>query len=490
MPPAPVARADALMGAAIEATVKRHHRRRLRRLGHGGVLEPPPRPDGSLWATGDPPPREGCELEVLVDGATALPRIAEALRGARSHVHLTGWHLASHFELVRGSDPLAIGPLLAELAERIDVRVMVWAGSPVPLFHPTRKEVEAEVERLVRHTKIQAYRDPREHPVHCHHEKTIVIDDEIAFVNGIDLTDQAGDRFDTSGHAARRKLGWHDVGVRIEGPAVADVAHHFRMRWREVAGETLPPPVVPAPRTGSGTSTVQVVRTVAEDMYDAVPKGDFRILEAYVRALRSAQRLVYLENQFLWSPEIVEILVDKLQRPPSDEFRLVVLLPARANNGQDDTRGQLGVLADADDHGNPHFLAATIRSRTGDRADPLYVHAKVGIVDDRWLTIGSANLNAHSLLNDTEMNVVTDDGALAQATRERLWAEHLEVEPEAIAGRPPHEVVDELWRPTAMAELHRREAGERPAHRLIALPGVSKRARRLLGPLTGLADDG
>jgi phosphatidylserine/phosphatidylglycerophosphate/cardiolipin synthase-like enzyme len=487
MPPALAARTDALLGNAIDATVKRHHRRRLRRLGHSGVLDPPPRGDGALWATGDPPPRPGCKMEVLVDGAAALPRIAEALRGARSHVHVTGWHLAAHFELVRGSDPLAIGPLLAELAERVDVRVMVWAGSPVPLFHPTRKEVEAEVERLTRDTKIQAYRDPREHPVHCHHEKTIVVDDEIAFVNGIDLTDQAGDRFDTSDHGARRKLGWHDVGTRIEGPAVADVAAHFRMRWREVAGETLPAPIVSEP---VGDTTVQVVRTVAEDMYDAVPKGDFRILEAYVRALRSARETVYLENQFLWSPEIVEILVDKLQSPPSEDFRLVVLLPAKANNGQDDTKGQLAVLADADGHGNPHFLAATIRSRTGDRADPLYVHAKVGVVDDRWLTIGSANLNAHSLLNDTEMNVVTDDATLARATRERLWAEHLEVDLQDIAGRPPHEVVDELWRPIAMEQLRRRDAGEPPTHRLIALPGVSKRSRRLLGPLQGLADDG
>jgi phosphatidylserine/phosphatidylglycerophosphate/cardiolipin synthase-like enzyme len=487
MPPAPVARADALLGAAIEATVKRHHRRRLRRLGHGGVLDPPPAP--TLFATGDPPPRPGCKLEVLVDGATALPAMAQALRAACSHVHITGWHLASHFELVRGEDPTAIGPLLAELAERVDVRVMVWAGSPVALFHPTRKEVEAEVEKLTRGTRIQAYRDPREHPVHCHHEKTIVIDDEVAFVNGIDMTDQAGDRYDGSEHRARRKLGWHDVGTRLEGPAVADVARHFAMRWREVSGETLPPPVAPPPVDGPGVSTVQVVRTVAEDMYDSVPKGDFRILESYLRAIRAAQDYIYLENQFLWSPEIVAELVAKLEDPPAPGFRLVVLLPARANNGQDDTRGQLAVLADADDTGNPHFLAATIRSRTDGRDDPLYVHAKVGIVDDRWLTIGSANLNAHSLLNDTEMNVVTDDAALARATRERLWAEHLEVERAALVGAAPARVVDERWRPIAMEQLRRREAGEPPTHRLIALPGVSKRARRLLGPLQGMVDD-
>jgi phosphatidylserine/phosphatidylglycerophosphate/cardiolipin synthase-like enzyme len=181
--------------------------------------------------------------------------------------------------------------------------------------------------------------------------------------------------------------------------------------------------------------------------------------------------------------------VAKLKSPPAPDFRLVVLLPARANNGQDDTRGQLAVLADADDTGNPHFLATTIRSRTGGRDDPLYVHAKVGLVDDRWLTVGSANLNAHSLLNDTELNVVTDDAALARATRERLWAEHLEVEPSAIAGVAPARVVDERWRPIAMEQLRRREAGEPPTHRLIALPGVSKRTRRLLGPLQGMVDD-
>lgn len=488
MPSPVVARADALLGDAIEGALKLHHRRRLRRLGHREVLDGGP-PAAQLWASGDPPPRPGCRLEVLVDGAAAFPRIVEALRGARSHIHVTGWHISAHFELVPGERPVVLGPLLAELAERLPVRVMVWAGAPVPLFHPTRGEVAAEVERLVRDTAIRCEPDPREHPVHCHHEKTIVVDDEIAFVGGIDMTDLAGDRFDTSDHEARRRLGWHDVCARIEGPAVADVADHFRMRWHELTRETLPPAVVPAPLEGEGTRTVQVVRTVAEDMYAALPRGDFRIFEAYVRAIRSAQRFIYLENQFLWSPEIVELLAAKLRRPPAPDFRLVILLPAKANNGQDDTSGQLAVLADADD-GAGRLLAATIRSRTGDRDDPLYVHAKVGIVDDRWLTVGSANLNAHSLLNDTEMNVVTDDGDLARATRERLWAEHLELSPEDLRGADPIATIDERWRPIADEQLRRREQGLRPTHRLIALPGVSKRSRRLLGPLQELFDDG
>ena len=234
---------------------------------------------------------------------------------------------------------------------------------------------------------------------------------------------------------------------------------------------------------------MQVVRTVAEQMYGALPDGDFRILESYVRALRSARRLVYLENQFLWAPEVVSILAGKLRSPPSDDFRLVVLLPSRANNGQDDTRGQLGVLSDADG-GAGRLLAATLQARSGRHADRVYVHAKVGIVDDRWLTIGSANINAHSLLNDSELNLVSDDAELVRRTRVRLWAEHLELDEGEVAAAEPAALVDESWRPIAEEQLHRRDAGEPPTHHLLALPGVSRRSARLLGPLQGLIDDG
>jgi phosphatidylserine/phosphatidylglycerophosphate/cardiolipin synthase-like enzyme len=477
-----LSRFDAALGDGIEAAVRTKHRLRLARLGHGQVLEP----SDSWWASGDPPPRAGCSLEVLIDGAAAFPLVAEAIAGAQESVHITGWHVAPHFELVRGRQPTVLGEALAQAAERIDVRVLVWAGSPVPVFHPTRKEVLGSIHQLKRRTKIRCEPDPREHPFHCHHEKTIVIDGTLAFVGGIDMTDMAGDRFDTPAHEARRRLGWHDVGTRLRGPAVADVAAHFNLRWKELTGDTLPEAGELPP---AGEQTVQVVRTVSEVMYDRVPKGEFRILEAYARALSKAQEYVYLENQFLWAPEIVDILADKLKSPPRDDFRIVILLPSKANNGQDDTRGQLGVLQAADD-GAGRLTAITLRSRTGHRDDRLYVHAKVGIVDDRWLTVGSANLNAHSLFNDTEMNVVTDDPNLARDTRIRLWAEHLEASQEEVARRSPAEIIDEQLRPIAFEQLSRQKGGHPATHRLLALPGVSKRSGRLKGPLTGLVDDG
>jgi phosphatidylserine/phosphatidylglycerophosphate/cardiolipin synthase-like enzyme len=475
-------RMDAVVGDGIEAAVKARHRRRLTELGWQRAISP----DGDgLWAQGDPPPRAGNAIDVLIDGSEALPAIAEAIGNAERFVHITGWHLTPGFELVRGEPGLSIGGLLAEVAERIPVKVLVWAGAPVPIFHPTRAEVRKGVDALTRQTKIRAEVDPREHPVHCHHEKTIVIDGDVAFVGGIDLTNEAGDRFDSPGHPARRRLGWHDVATRLRGPVVADVNDHFVMRWRNVTNEDAEKTEPPQP---AGNSTAQIVRTVAENMYDDVAKGDFRILESYLRALRSAQHLIYLENQFLWAPEIVEVLAEKLRNPPSPDFRLVVLLPSKANNGQDDTRGQLGILADADD-GNDRFLAATLQARSGNRADRVYVHAKVGIVDDRWLTIGSANLNAHSLFNDSELNVVTDDSDLAKRTRVRLWAEHLELDEADIQAADPTTLIDERWRPIAEEELRRRNADEPPTHHLLALPGVSRRSARLLGPLQGLLED-
>ena len=236
---------------------------------------------------------------------------------------------------------------------------------------------------------------------------------------------------------------------------------------------------------------VQTLRTypAMRPPYGFARLGEQSIARGYTKAIKRARRLIYLENQFLWAPEIVSILADKLRNPPRHDFRLVVLLPAKANNGQDSTRGQLSVLAAADDDAG-RLLACTLYARQGSLADPVYVHAKVGIVDDRWLTVGSANLNAHSLLNDTEMNVTTDDAGLAHATRVRLWSEHLELEPAAIADADPASVVDEHWRPIAADQLERRERGAPPTHRLVALPGVSKRSARLLGPLEGLTDDG
>jgi phosphatidylserine/phosphatidylglycerophosphate/cardiolipin synthase-like enzyme len=473
-----VARFDARAGGRIERTIASHHRRRLRRLGNRALDAP-----AGGWADGLTPPRAGNAVRVLVDGVEAFAAIADAVDQAHTSIWLAGWFFSPELRL-RREDERTLAELLAEAAERVDVRVLAWAGAPLPLFHPDRSEARGMRDALVGRSRVVCALDAHERPLHCHHEKLMVVDGEVAFVGGVDLTSFHGDRLDSPDHPARGELGWHDAAARLRGPAVADVAAHFRLRWHAVTGERLPEPAAPA---AEGNVELQLVRTVPERIYDDLPRGEFSILESYLRAFRSARRLIYVENQFLWSPEVVEVLTAKLRYPPDDRFRLVVLLPINPNNGRDDTRGQLGVLAAADGNAR-RFLACALYQR-GEGARAVYVHAKIAIVDDEWLTIGSANLNEHSLFNDTEVNIVARDPALARATRLRLWSEHLERSASELEGDPA-EVVDELWRPVAREQLDRLQAHEPLTHRLLALPHVSRRTTALRGPLDALLVDG
>jgi phosphatidylserine/phosphatidylglycerophosphate/cardiolipin synthase-like enzyme len=167
---------------------------------------------------------------------------------------------------------------------------------------------------------------------------------------------------------------------------------------------------------------------------------------------------------------------------------MVLVLPTRPSSGADTTRGQLGRLLDADNDAG-RVLPATVNAHAGDQVGSLYVHAKVGIVDDKWLTIGSANLNEHSLFNDTEVNILTLDRLLARRTRIRLWAEHLE-RPESAVDGDPTTVIDTVWKPMAQEQLDRINADLPPVRRLTRLAAVSRRTERLIGPLRGLLVDG
>ncbi|MGH3136002.1 MAG: phospholipase D-like domain-containing protein [Gaiellaceae bacterium] len=464
------------LGGGIDRSVRGRHRLRLRLLGWERALDA----SKLAFARGGFQPRAGNRLDVLVDGSEALPAIAKELSAAQSYVYLAGWFFSPELQLSREEEPVIVRNLLAELAERVDVRVLSWKGAPIPLFKPSQRDVREMLDALARHTKIDARADGCTGFMHCHHEKAIVIDGRVAFVGGIDLTMDGGDPYDTPAHVARGGIGWHDAAVRVEGPAVADVEQHFRLRWHGATRETLPRQKVPEP---AGEVEVQINRTIPAGTYRAVRRGDYSILESYSAALRSAERFVYLENQFLWSPEIVAILAEKLRKPPSDDFRLLVLLPARANDGADVSRGQVAALIDAAEE-TTRFLACTIYARARNLRDPVYIHSKIGIVDDRWLTVGSANLNEHSLFNDTEMNVVTLDPEVARKTRLRLWSEHLELSLEAVEGDPVT-LIDEQWERISSEQLELLENGGALTHRLVKLPGVSRRRRRLIGPIQG-----
>ena len=133
----------------------------------------------------DPPPRSGNSVEVLVDGERVCAAIARELSGAHSQVHIAGWHLTPGFELTRDGDTATVRDILAGLAERVDVRVLLWAGPPVPAFQPTRTMVRAVRAQLTAGSRVECVLDSRERSMHCHHEKLVIVDDTVAFVGGV-----------------------------------------------------------------------------------------------------------------------------------------------------------------------------------------------------------------------------------------------------------------------------------------------------------------
>ena len=365
------AHADRLAGRLVEGTMAAHHRRRLRRLGHAAAVDPPA--DGRLWAAGDPPPRAGQRARGAHRRRSRArrDRARRCAARARTSTSPAGASRRSS-RSTRDEPPVVLRELLAETAERVDVRVLMWAGrAAARCSRPKRARRSREArEELSRGTRMQVRArrarapdalPPREardrrrrgrvRRRHRHHLASAAT---------------AGTR---ATHPARGRLGWHDARSRLRGPRSPTSRSTSRMRWREVTGEPLPrrrPP--PPPRA---TSRSRSCAPSPSETTTSCRRGDFRILEAYVRALRSAERLVYLESQFLWSPEIVEILAAQAPRPPTDDFRVVVLLPAHAEQRPGRHPRPARRARRRRRAATPRrFLAATISARTGRTARP------------------------------------------------------------------------------------------------------------------------
>jgi phosphatidylserine/phosphatidylglycerophosphate/cardiolipin synthase-like enzyme len=433
-------------------------------------------PAGSDWWVEDPrwfpagtPPRSDTKVDLLIDGEETFLAAWNAIQQAKHSVWLVDWALSVDMPLVRGADtegtPAAKGPegegyrvfdLLTEAATHLDVCVLVWSGSR--LFQPRAVVARRGLERLRKaNPRIRGETDKHVHFAHCHHQKTIIVDGRIAFVGGLDMTDFDVDRWDTSRHAVREGLNWHDLCLRLEGEAAADVGRNFIQRWQAVTGEKLTLSESAEPES-VGTTPVQIVRTLPAKDYPFSPKGEFGIAWAYQQAFRAARSFIYIENQYLWSPAVANELIAALKRVDDPDFRIVLVLPARPNIGKDDTDVHVETLRDAD-KGRGRVQVFSLYTSTLEEGKkwiykPIYVHAKVAIIDDQWFTVGSANLNQRGLEGDSELNAQVLDAQLARELRLRLWSEHLGLPKETIATLTPVQAIDQLWTPLGTHARH------------------------------------
>jgi phosphatidylserine/phosphatidylglycerophosphate/cardiolipin synthase-like enzyme len=437
------------------------------------------------WYPYDTPPRRHNRVLPLVHGDRYFAALRAALASAKSYVYVVGWSFTPYLPLGRSNaaeqDQTRLLTLLSEVAERVPVRLLLWAGAPAVL-QPTSRQAAAAARTIEAESRgdLQVRLDARAGVLHAIHQKAIVVDGRIAFVGGMDLTTNTGDRWDTAQHPLRAGLNWHDVQVQLEGEAVVDVERNFRQRWAAVGGEEDLPHREPT-TDSSWQTPVQVVRTIPHGIYPFAPEGEYGIRHAYTEALRRARRLIYLENQYLWSPDVMDALLTAIDAPHSEPFRIVLVLPAHARWGQWDNDRHVEQLRQADAGRGIVSVYSPFATGVGSSAAafayrPIYVHAKVGIVDDEWFTIGSANLNGRGLVRDGELNAVVRDSGLARQFRVELWAEHLGLPPQEVAAADPILLVDEIWSGRAAANAATARRAERPLTGTIQ-PYETKRSR-------------
>jgi phosphatidylserine/phosphatidylglycerophosphate/cardiolipin synthase-like enzyme len=446
------------------------------------------RGDGTAWT-------EGNDVTVLVDGAEYFARLHTALLAveAGDRVHFTDWQ-GDNDELLEGQGS-EVGESFAAAARRgVQVRGLLWRSHPRQAHFA--EQSNAAIAKIVNAAGGEVVLDERVRRGGSHHQKLVVFHkadaDDFAFAGGIDLChgrhDDSRHRGDSQAIALDDRYGptppWHDVQLEVHGPAVADLGLTFRERWedptpldhrnpwrlaaRRVTGEPrrlepLPPdPVDPAPR---GSHAVQVIRTypAKRPPYPFAPEGERSIARAYLKAFRRARRLVYIEDQYLWSPDAAEVLADALRR--EQELRVVAVVPRYPDRGGRASSAAARLARDR--------AVDTLRRAGGDRVavydlentqgTPIYVHAKVCVIDDVLLVIGSDNLNRRSWTHDSEVSCAVIDGEaderaptdpgglgdcarrLARQTRLRLWCEHL--------GRDDGDVEDLLAPATGCAAL-------------------------------------
>ncbi len=364
------------------------------------------------------------------------------------------------------TNDLSVQAVLGYVVSRgIEVKVLLWDCPMLPgLAHYKPKEARSQL----REAGVMCILDDSahgmvHHPTESLHQKISIVDGTHAFVGGLDpLIELSGDfdRWDSPSHPFAspfrcNKEGkiphpWHDAHALIEGPAARDVEHNFRQRWNSVVErhawkELLLPEHPPAPPVESKT-IVQVARTIPQRTYSFEPAAGIQgIAQQYLNGLRNAHRFIYLENQYFWLHSGLGIVLpflgsdclamEHLIRELGDALRrgvtLALVLPDHPNIGRPDTDASLAHLraeapeAVAQGRFQVFCLGSSTHQEDGEHYRPIYVHAKVAIVDDLWTTVGSANFNNRGMRDDTEMNVTTLDAELAQGLRLMLWAEHL-----------------------------------------------------------------
>jgi phospholipase D1/2 len=391
----------------------------------------------------------------IQDAADYFRLVRWALLNARKTVFSLGWDITAHTDLEPGavaSDaPTRLDKLLAHVARRrpqLRCYILTWDyGALYTLERDpfTRWRLGWRMPSGIR------FGFDDHHPVGAsHHQKIVVVDDQLAFCGGIDLT---GHRWDTCAHRPdeperKTPLGepyepYHEVQAMVTGPVAAALGELARDRWRELRMRRLPAVDRSADDVWPSEITPDLVDAdiaIARTMPASESRPEIRECEAlFLDSIALAKKTIYIESQYFTNNKLASALAARLREPDGPE--IVLVSPQECHGWLEQTTmgafrdGAFRLLLTADTHKRLRIVyPAASRSRNV----PTFVHSKVMIVDDVLARIGSANYSHRSMGMDTECDVAADaaDNPELQAgirrIRDRLVGEHLGLPVEAV----------------------------------------------------------
>jgi phosphatidylserine/phosphatidylglycerophosphate/cardiolipin synthase-like enzyme len=472
-------------------------------------------PDSSIptWCAGN-------TAEPLIHGKTYFDRLVREVETLRAgdQLFFTDWR-GDPDERMRDDGP-TITALFAAAARRgVAVKGLLWR-SHLDKFAYSEQENRSLGDDIAA-AGGEVLLDQRVRRGGSHHQKLVILrhpaspERDIAFAGGIDLCHGRRDDADHHGDPQPVQMAaaygkhppWHDVQLALRGPVIGALDLSFRERWSdpdpldqhgplatvedrlkhadEAAGHLPPRPPDPPE---CGPLAVQVLRTypAMRPPYPFARRGERTIARGYTKAIRRARRLIYLEDQYLWSTEVAQLFAEALTANPG--LHLVAVVPRHP-----DVDGRFALPPNQVGREQAVELcrrAAPDRVHVFDvenhQGTPVYVHAKVCVIDDVWCSVGSDNFNRRSWTHDSELSCAVlddtrDDRAPADPAglgdgarrfprelRLALMREHLDHTDDQHLLDPDAAVRHLRASAGALREWHRNgRAGERPAGRLV-----------------------
>ncbi len=393
---------------------------------------------------------------VVIDGADYFETLRKAMLQAEKRIMLIGWDFDTRISLSKDEPeedgpPVTLGDFVGWLADNrpdLEIKILKWKTSAIKLLG--RGSTMITVAKWAVHDQIEFKLDGA-HPVGCcHHQKIVVIDDNFAVCGGIDMTTDRWDTREHIGQDSRRKRPngsqyspWHDVTMIVDGQAASALGDLARDRWVTAGGEQLEPlrlendpwPADVEPHFENIDITIARTRAKHENVEQV------REIEAlFLDQIRQAEKFIYIENQYFTSRKIADAIALRLEE--ADPPEIILVMPKTADGWleqktMDSARAKMvGAI-----YANKDTSRFAIFTPVNEANEDIYVHAKIMIIDDQILRVGSANLNNRSLGLDSECDLVIDnretgDRAVSQqiaAIRFSLLAEHCGVDEQVAA---------------------------------------------------------